>query len=93
MSEGLMTKAQIRNKLKALQTHPYYSTLKSMFKWRWILEQLVIATSRPAKITKQYGDQLNPYVETLSETNQGTLFSYTIKNYITFIAGMSTFYV
>lgn len=76
-----------------VMTHDQYETLIKMYYWRWILEQLVVATARPKMVTKKYKSALNPHVHLLNPDHRNPIFSYNVSESITFVAGSTFFYI
>lgn len=54
MSHKLRDYMYFKSLIDSVISHIHYETLIKMYYWRWILEQLVVATARPKIVTMKY---------------------------------------
>lgn len=93
LSHNQLPFQQIKEQIDTLSHHENYHELMQIFYWKWILEQLVVATARPKSVTQKYGSALNPHVLLNNPGHRNPLFSYTLGNNIYLIASATFLYI
>lgn len=92
ISDGFITPNSIRTKMTNVLSHRSFPELRNFYQWRWVLEQLVVASSRPKGVSNKY-IELNSFVKVHNDRTKNPLFSYQIPDYLTLVCGSNLFYV
>lgn len=77
ISDGFITPNSIRTKMTNALSHRSFSELSNFYQWIWVLEQLVVASSRPKGVSNKY-IELNPFFKVHNDRTTNPLFSYQI---------------
>lgn len=93
LSHNTLAYKDLKSQIDRIESHDHFPILMKCYYWRWILEQLVVATSRPKAVTLKHGSRLNPHVNLLNPDSRNPIFSYNLSDNITIAAATTFLYI
>lgn len=87
--ENFSSFQQIKEKCSQIRNHPCFPALMSHYSFRWVYENLTVATSRPKNVTQKYQKSLNPHLTLLNPGDRNPVFYFNFRNTLEFYATSS----